>query len=362
MFADNDRISLRQLKRQMVLSFLGPLLLFLAGKTAAGGAGALLGLLLGTLLLLLWVFLLVKTGEVWAAPERYLGAGGKWAAAAVYLSYLAVSGSVMLEQVVRAVQRYLLRELPAPALGAAFLAAAFLGMGQGAQRRGRLAEVSYPWVLGIFLLLFLLAALHFRGISPEHLGRPLPGTVSRETIRIFSLGTAFGLLPFSLAKVRESQGCFRVLRRGIYLLLLVVLGAAAVLLGVYGKAGAGRLDYPILNLMTGTSLPGGILGRVDILWLAVLLFCLLFAMGSILSYGGRIAGEKRGSFQVRLILGAVIWLGSLLPWEGEKLSQFYGQVMRDIYAPMFLGMTLLALWAKRRVGNEKKEAKDGEEK
>lgn len=162
--------------------------------------------------------------------------------------------------------------------------------------------------------------------------------------------------------MRESQGCFRVLRRGIYLLLLVVLGAAAVLLGVYGKAGAGRLDYPILNLMTGTSLPGGILGRVDILWLAVLLFCLLFAMGSILSYGGRIAGEKRGSFQVRLILGAVIWLGSLLPWEGEKLSQFYGQVMRDIYAPMFLGMTLLALWAKRRVGNEKKEAKDGEEK
>ena len=43
MFADNDRISLRQMKRQMVISFLGVLLLFQSGDTAAGGIHAISG-------------------------------------------------------------------------------------------------------------------------------------------------------------------------------------------------------------------------------------------------------------------------------------------------------------------------------
>ena len=56
MFADNDRISQRQAARQMVLTLLGPFFWLLSGRGAAGGYPELLGILLGGLLLILWIF------------------------------------------------------------------------------------------------------------------------------------------------------------------------------------------------------------------------------------------------------------------------------------------------------------------
>ena len=112
MFSDNGMISSRQLKRQMVLSFLGVLLLLGTGEAAGGGGNALLGFFLGILLLLAYLFLLVRTAEVYRAPEKYLGLPGKWLLTGVYLSYLALSGGVLLEEMSRVVQIYLLPSVP----------------------------------------------------------------------------------------------------------------------------------------------------------------------------------------------------------------------------------------------------------
>ena len=362
MFADNNLISVRQLKRQMVLGVLGLLLLFQSGRTASGGVSGLLGLIFGTLLLLVYLFLLVGTAEVYGNLERYLGTAGRWAVTAVYLSFLLLSGSVLLEKITQVIQDYLLPSVPQPAAGAAFLAAAFLGVGQDAQRRGRLAELCYPWILGIFLLLLLLAAPHFRGIHPEAAASLHPEAVSAETVRVFGMGTVLSLLPFAVSQVRERENCFRVLRRGIWLLLLITLGTAGILIGVYGWKGVERLEYPVLHLMTGTNLPGGFLGRFDILWLAVLLFALLFSMGSLLFYGGRLCSAGDGDWKVRLFLAAGIWLGSFLRWDKAALSEFYDHLVRDIYTPLFLAIALLAVWAKRRLQNGGKHEENGEAK
>ena len=205
MFADNDRISLRQMKRQMVISFLGVLLLFQSGDTAAGGIHAILGLILGTLLLLVYLFLLVRTADVYGNLEEYLGAAGKWAVTAVYLSFLILGGSVLLEKTVRVIQSCLLASLPQPVIGGMFLAAAFLGMGQNIQRRGRLAELCYPWILGFFAVLLLLAALHIRNPGLENMGTVQLGRISGETVKVLTAGTALCLLPFSLVRVRPQM-------------------------------------------------------------------------------------------------------------------------------------------------------------
>ena len=357
MFSDNGMISPRQLKRQMVLSFLGVLLLLGTGEAAGGGGNALLGFFLGILLLLAYLFLLVRTAEVYRAPEKYLGLPGKWLLTGGYLSYLALSGGVLLEEISRVVQIYLLPSVPQPVIGAVFLGAAFLGMGQKIQKRGRLAEVSYPWVLGIFLLLLLLSVPHLHGIPAEGMEPWKAREVSRAAVQVLASGTAVSLLPFILGRVREQDACFRVLRRGIWLLALITLGTAGILVGVYGWKGVQQLEYPILNLMTGTGIPGGVLGRVDILWLAVLLFTLLFAMGSILFYGAWIGvGESRGIPWRRLLLAAGIWLLSLIRWRENTAAKICGRLLRDVWAPALLGITLLAVWAKRRVehGTEKK--------
>ena len=181
--------------------------------------------------------------------------------------------------------------------------------------------------------------------------------MSRAAVQVLASGTAVSLLPFILGRVREQDACFRVLRRGIWLLALITLGTAGILVGVYGWKGVQQLEYPILNLMTGIGIPGGFLGRVDIIWLAVLLFTLLFAMGSILFYGAWIGvGESRGIPWRRLLLAAGIWLLSLIRWRENTAAKICGRLLRDVWAPALLGITLLAVWAKRRVehGTEKK--------
>lgn len=359
MFSNNDMISVRQLKRQMVLSFIGILLLDGTKEAAVGGGNGILGFVLGSVLLAAYLFLLVKTAEVYSEPKRYLGSPGTWILKGVCLSFLALTGGVLAEESSLVIQTYLLPAVPGPVISALLLAAAFLGMGQNIQRRGRLAEVSYPWILGILLLLLALALPHFRGVSLDGMAPLDAAEISRGTIRVFASGTAVSLVPFILGRVREPEKSFRVLRRGIWLLLLIGLGSALILAGVYGWKGVRQLEYPMLNLMTGTDIPGGFLGRVDIIWLAVLLFALLFAMGSILFYGAFICRSAAGGFPwTRLILAAAVWLFSFIRWDGTAVSDIYYRLLQDIYAPVFLGLALLAVWAKRRAGNESPKKKN----
>ena len=80
-------------------------------------------------------------------------------------------------------------------------------------------------------------------------------------------------------------------------------------------------------------------------------------MGSILFYGAWIgAGESRGIPWRRLLLAAGIWLLSLIRWRENTAAKICGRLLRDVWAPALLGITLLAVWAKRRVehGTEKK--------
>ena len=114
------------------------------------------------------------------------------------------------------------------------------------------------------------------------------------------------------------------------------------------------MEFPILDLMAGTSLPGNFLKRFDIVWLTVLIFSLLFTLGSVLFYGCWLTGRNgvRRDW-TRIIMVALIWLGSLIGWSGKTISDIYATILQDIYAPLFLLITILALWAQKRIRNEK---------
>ena len=359
MFADNQRISRRQLKRQLVLSLIGILLLFQAGEIASGGGNSVVGMVIGLGLLMLYLFFLVRASAAYGNPEKYFGVIGKWLISLVYLSFLVLSGSFLLEKISFLTERYLLTGVPLPLISAIFILAAGLGMGNEVQRRGRLSEISFPWVMGILVLLLIFAAFHLH-LPDFSLMEPWSAeTVAEGAYQYFTTGTSISLAAFLLSRVdkgsrTEKGGTFRTLVHGLLLASGVLLASVVVLLGVYGFIGVQSREFPILDLMAGTGLPGGFLKRFDIVWLAVLVFSLLFALGSILFYGcwltGR-NGKKRD--WTRLILAGLIWLGSLIDWQGKTVSDIYVTVLQDIYAPLFLLTTVLALWAQRRFRNEK---------
>ena len=78
MFADNQRISRRQLKRQFVLSLVGIFLLFQAGEIASGGGNSVAGMVIGLGFLVLYLFFLVRASAAYGNLEKYFGCIGKW--------------------------------------------------------------------------------------------------------------------------------------------------------------------------------------------------------------------------------------------------------------------------------------------
>ena len=136
MFSDNGMISSRQLKRQMVLSFLGVLLLLGTGEAAGGGGNALLGFFSGHSSAAGLSVSAGKDGGGLPRSGKVPGLPGKWLLTGVYLSYLALSGGVLLEEISRVVQIYLLPSVPQPVIGAVFLGAAFLEWGRKSRSGG----------------------------------------------------------------------------------------------------------------------------------------------------------------------------------------------------------------------------------
>ena len=114
MFADNQRISRRQLKRQFVLSLVGIFLLFQAGEIASGGGNSVAGMVIGLGFLVLYLFFLVRASAAYGNLEKYFGCIGKWLISLVYLSFLVLSGSFLLEKISFLTERYLLTGVPLP--------------------------------------------------------------------------------------------------------------------------------------------------------------------------------------------------------------------------------------------------------
>ena len=64
MFADNEMISERQLTVQLMLSFLGPLLLVIPGQKEFGGREGIFGILLGFGAFAIYLFFLLRLAGV----------------------------------------------------------------------------------------------------------------------------------------------------------------------------------------------------------------------------------------------------------------------------------------------------------
>lgn len=65
-YAENNRISHRQLYHQIILSFLAPLLICIPGYNGEQGLSGAVGIMAAVLILLLYVFFLMRTSYCYA--------------------------------------------------------------------------------------------------------------------------------------------------------------------------------------------------------------------------------------------------------------------------------------------------------
>lgn len=367
-FAENNRISRRQLYRQIVIAFIAPFLLCLFGKRRTLGLSGLAGSGLAVSVLLFYVIFLVRLRHGFANPCKTAGQAGGKLAGLFFLIYCILGAAFLLDLLGEIVAVSLGTGVPRIWLCVTALVVVSIGTHRGIQRRGRIGEVSGGIVLLAVVLMFLLSAGQGKW---EYFQEMLWNSffsgkkILNDGYRIICAFSGIGLLPFALEYVEQSGRrytgsvgktvSFAVLTLGLLLLLAQLLFPA-----VFGWERLKYENYPVLPLLAGADLPGNVLARFDALWMGFLLYSLLFSAGSLLHYGHLIV-EKTEIGTGRVWISLLVFTVMVLKAGNVGIRDYFEPYLEVIFVPGMLLIQVIFFVAGRRKWKKKqgKEEKNG---
>lgn len=367
-FAENNRISQRQLYRQIVIAFIAPFLLCLFGKRQTLGLSGLAGTVLALIVVLFYVIFLIRLRHAFANPCKTVGEIWGRLAGIFFLIYCILGAAFLLD---------LLGEIVAASLGMGVskgwlcliaLLVCSMGTHRGIQRRGRIGEVSGGVVLAAVALMLLLSVGQGKWEYFQEMvwnsffsGRKILAS-GYGVICVFA---GLGLLPFSLDQVAKNgenksdlqreitgsgfrehvgnnqgrrekrNGTGKTVSLAVCTLGILLILTELLLPSVFGWGRLKYEDYPILPLLAGADLPGNVLARFDVLWMGFLLYSLLFSIGSLLHYGHLIV-EKAGLGTGRLWIPVLVVAGIVAEIGEWKIRDYFPLYVEYIFVPGML--------------------------
>lgn len=351
MFAENDRISHRQLFRQIVMSLAAPFLLCLAGFREMKGVNGLVGIAIAAAVLGFYVIFLVRLAPAYEHMEKYMGKFQHVIIVAVYFIYILFTAAFVLDLISSLVGTWLLYGVDDWWIRIAVAAVCAAGSHYGMQKRARMAEVSFLIVAGALCLLIVFAFVQGDLFSVQELFRQSVSAdrVGRGIGQLLCGFLPLTLLPFLLCRVEKASGSGRTVF-GAVIFLLVFLAAVLVLLPL--ALGWDRMSMekiPVLPLLTGTNLPGDIMARFDVIWISLMIYALLYSLGSLFYYGNYVTSHISLSIN-RWMLAVLVWVISVCPFAQYKIAQYYPIAAAQFGVPIFFGLTFyIYIWYRRRV-------------
>ena len=330
-FAENNRISHRQLYRQMILTFLAPFLICLPGKNGIQGMTGIAGVLAAVILLVIYVFVLLRVTSGYSDMVRFFGRFWGRIAGLFFLAYIILTAVYILKILEQIVPRWLILGVPAGWISFLVVVICSVGTERGIQRRGRMEEVSGGLLLvGILLMMVLcLGQTRVDYLQEMFETERVSGSGVIQSSYLFLCGfSGIGLLPFIMRDVEKRGSAGKIIIASVLTVGGIFAGVLILLPAVFGWRRLLTETYPILPLLAGADLPGNVLARFDVLWMGFLLYGLLFAMGSLFYYGYQITekchlnGEiLAGNSDLRIVIGGSTryGCGDIL----QKLSEKY---------------------------------------
>lgn len=352
MFAENDRISHRQLLRQIVLSMVAPFLLCLTSWGSIRGINGLLGLLIALIFLSFYGIFLVRLAPCYEGIGKHSGKLSMGIIGILYGVYLVFTGAYLLNFVSHLIGTYLLTGVNEIYIQLAVSVVCVAGSHKGLQKRARMGEVSYWIIVGALILLLVLAAVQGQLYSLNELTKEMvtPSQIVEATYGVLCGFLPFTLLPFLLPQVKKSSSSVKTLWCATGILggfLVAVLVFSPLILG-WNRMIAEK--NPVLPLLMGTNLPGDILARFDVIWIALLIYGFLYSLGSVFYYGNHIF---RG-FSLpmnRWVWWLLVLIISFNPLSKYEIQQYYGSFLRLYAGPILFLLTIYLYFSWRRKGS-----------
>ena len=157
-FAENNRISHRQLFRQMILSLLAPFLLCMFGQRGINGINGFPGTILALIILCFYVVFLIRLAPCFSDLRKTAGPVLGRVAGTFFMIYILLAGAYLLSVLEELVPVSLVTGVSGWLIGLLAILVCTLGTHTGMQRRGRMAEVSGGFLLGGILLMMIFSA------------------------------------------------------------------------------------------------------------------------------------------------------------------------------------------------------------
>ena len=350
-FAENNRISHRQLYRQMILGLLAPFLLCIPGRDGMNGLSAVLGIVAAMVFYSLIVIILIRLPH---AIEDLVKAAGKVAGRSTgvfFLLYILMSGGYLLALLRTLVPASLIMGVSGRWIAFWAILVCSVGSRIGMPGRGRMAEVSGGLLSGGILLMMVLCIPQMKGeylvemVQRDHLTME---NMVRSFYGAVCAFSALGLLPFLMGDVEKYGSAGMTAMWAILTIGGILVGMEVLLPAVLGYDRVRLERYPVLPLLDGADLTGNVLARFDVIWMGFLLYSLLFSVGSLLHYGHQIV--RRAHLGTgRFWMPAMIFLISLLEEEGKGILDYFGWYLGYIFVPgIFICHIYLFLRGKRK--------------
>ena len=350
-YAENNRISHRQLYRQILLTFLAPFLLCLSGKGGLSGLSGVVGIILSVIFLLLYSFFYLRSTYGYADMIRSFGKTGAVIFGGFFLIYLVMAGAYLLNLIGRIVPVWLIFGVSRKWLLLFAVLVCAYGMEKGLQKRGRMAEVTGGFFLGAVLILLVLCAGQGKAEYITELFREdrfSVQTVIRAAYRYLCFFSGISLLPFVMKDVEKRGSAGKTVIWGILTVSGIMICVLVLLPAVLGWRRVQSETWPVLSLLAGADLPGNVLARFDVLWMGFLLYGLLFAIGSVFYYGERILTSAHiGTGKYWLPL--VVYVAAVFEVDGMTVADLFEKYLAGIFVPgLFLILFYLFLRGRQK--------------
>ncbi len=360
MFSENERISSRQLKRLVVLDWIGKACLLLPlFIERSDGRSFTVSLMIGLVLSLFYICLISWLGrqvqnDYFGYVQNRMGKGAALVLALVYWLYAFVNTVYLVRLFGEVAGTFLLPELGQEILFALVVAAGCYGAFQGLEGRARTAEALYGILLIPLGILLLAAAIPIRSeyLSPGQAALSLE--MLGHGLQVFMAFGGAGIFLFVAPRVERKKEFGKALRRSV----VIVGGAALAMLltsiGTFGEEGVRALPWPVITLMSTVEIPGGFLQRWDVVFTGLLLTTFFIAVSTGMFYI-RLMSEQLLPWRrpkVFLLFGALaVFLAACWCKSYETAARVYVVVNGYVMVPLAVGITcLLALieWNKKR--------------
>lgn len=369
MFADNWKISLRQITRLMILDLFGVSSLLLPGMLAdMTGADGMFSLLLGmaggfVLLGLMQGSLRQMKGSYYEYMKQTAGQLPGDVFMVFYFVYFVTLAGYVLYESATMVLTWLLPDGSYTLVSLLLLLFALYGTVRGIEGRARVYEILF-WFLGIPLLFMLFLAV--LDVNPDY-WTPIvwsaEGSFWKNSISVWifllPLSGLLFLKPFC-GKPEKIAVCGKKA-----LISVTILNAAVylILIGTFGQHTVQVLKRPVITLMSMINLPGGFFSRQDVTLTAVWFFALFALLNTGIFQGTLIlkemCHEKNSSYSM-WVVAVLVFLSGMGCFQNRVMTEIFEKYQVWIVLPGMLGILLILQmihgikkWSGKRKGGKK---------